>query len=161
MEALRRLLGREDGDVVRQRGVQRLGRALRAAGRPRRRRSQPGRSRGPRVGAPGDREPVPAREHGVERVAHDTFDRAQAGLARPAAEARAVVLERELERHDVTSWRAHVERRRYDLYSHEFRVATHETYARMREESPVFCQPGLDGETPIWFVTRYEDVVAC
>ncbi|MFO7572967.1 MAG: cytochrome P450 [Gaiellaceae bacterium] len=49
---------------------------------------------------------------------------------------------------------------RYDLYSHEFRVATHGTYARMREESPVHLQPGLDGETPIWFVTRYEDVVA-
>jgi len=48
---------------------------------------------------------------------------------------------------------------RYDLYSHEFRTATHETYARMREESPVHLQPGLDGETPIWFVTRYEDVV--
>ena len=49
---------------------------------------------------------------------------------------------------------------RYDLYSHDFRVATHETYARMREESPVHLQPGLDGETPIWFVTRYDDVVA-
>jgi cytochrome P450 len=49
---------------------------------------------------------------------------------------------------------------RYDLYSHEFRLATHETYARMREESPVHLQPGLDGETPIWFVTRYEDVVS-
>jgi cytochrome P450 len=48
---------------------------------------------------------------------------------------------------------------RYDLYSHEFRLATHDTYARMREESPVHLQPGLDGETPIWFVTRYEDVV--
>ena len=49
---------------------------------------------------------------------------------------------------------------RYDLYSHEFRLATHETYARMREESPMHRQPGLDGETPIWFVTRYDDVVA-
>jgi cytochrome P450 len=49
---------------------------------------------------------------------------------------------------------------RYDLYSHEFRRSTHETYARMREESPVHQQPGLDGETPIWFVTRYDDVVA-
>ena len=29
----------------------------------------------------------------------------------------------------------------------------------MREESPVHLQPGLDGETPIWFVTRYDDVV--
>lgn len=49
---------------------------------------------------------------------------------------------------------------RYDLYSHEFRVSTHQTYARMRAESPVHLQPGLDGETPIWFVTRYDDVVA-
>ena len=30
----------------------------------------------------------------------------------------------------------------------------------MREESPVHVQHGLDGETPIWFVTRYDDVVA-
>lgn len=49
---------------------------------------------------------------------------------------------------------------RYDLYSHEFRATTHETYERMREETPVHVQPGLDGETPIWFVTRYDDVVA-
>ena len=49
---------------------------------------------------------------------------------------------------------------RYDLYSHEFRRSTHETYARMRSESPVHRQPGLDGETPIWFVTRFDDVVA-
>jgi cytochrome P450 len=48
---------------------------------------------------------------------------------------------------------------RYDLYSHDFRLTTHETYARMRAESPVHLQPGLDGETPIWFVTRYDDVV--
>ncbi len=50
--------------------------------------------------------------------------------------------------------------RRYDLYSHDFRLTTHETYAQMRAESPVHLQPGLDGETPIWFVTRYDDVVA-
>ena len=50
--------------------------------------------------------------------------------------------------------------RRFDLYSHDFRLTTHATYARMREESPVHLQPGLDGETPIWFVTRYDDVVA-
>jgi cytochrome P450 len=48
----------------------------------------------------------------------------------------------------------------YDLYSHDFRVATHETYARMRDHDPIHRQPGLDGETPIWFVTRYEDVAA-
>jgi cytochrome P450 len=50
--------------------------------------------------------------------------------------------------------------RTYDLYSPAFRATTYETYARMREESPVHRQPGLDGETPIWFVTRYDDVVA-
>ena len=49
---------------------------------------------------------------------------------------------------------------RYDLYSHDFRLTTHDTYARMRAETPVHIQPGLDGETPIWFVTRYDDVVA-
>jgi cytochrome P450 len=50
--------------------------------------------------------------------------------------------------------------RKYDLYSDEFRAASYETFARMRAEDPVFCQPGIDGETMIWFVTRYEDVVA-
>ena len=30
----------------------------------------------------------------------------------------------------------------------------------MREHDPVLSQPGLDGETPIWFVTRHEDVAA-
>jgi cytochrome P450 len=49
---------------------------------------------------------------------------------------------------------------KYDLYSAAFRASTHETYARMREDDPVFRQPGLDGETPIWFVTRYDDVVS-
>lgn len=50
--------------------------------------------------------------------------------------------------------------RKYDLYNHEFRATTHETNARMREQTPVHLQPGLDDETPIWFVTRYDDVVA-
>lgn len=48
---------------------------------------------------------------------------------------------------------------KYDLYSSDFRAATYETYAQMRVADPVFRQPGLDGETPIWFVTRYDDVV--
>jgi cytochrome P450 len=50
--------------------------------------------------------------------------------------------------------------RKYDLYSSDFRETTHETYARMRRDDPVLNQPGIDGETPIWFVTRYDDVVA-
>lgn len=49
---------------------------------------------------------------------------------------------------------------KYDRYSHEFRATTHETYARMHEQTPVHLQSGLDGETPMWFVTRYDDVVA-
>ncbi|HKU57655.1 MAG TPA: cytochrome P450 [Gaiellaceae bacterium] len=47
--------------------------------------------------------------------------------------------------------------RKYDLYSPEFYAAAYATFAQMREHDPVFCQPGLDGETPIWWVTRYED----
>lgn len=50
--------------------------------------------------------------------------------------------------------------RKYDLYSEEFRAATYETFARMRAEDPILSQPGIDGETMIWFVTRHEDVVA-
>lgn len=48
--------------------------------------------------------------------------------------------------------------RKYDLYSAEFRAEAHATYARMRRADPVLQQPGLDGKTPIWFVTRYEHV---
>jgi cytochrome P450 len=50
--------------------------------------------------------------------------------------------------------------RKYDLYSDEFRRETYETFARMRAEDPVLCQPGIDGETMLWFVTRHDDVVA-
>ena len=48
--------------------------------------------------------------------------------------------------------------RKYDLYSAEFRKHAHEVYTRMRKNDPVFQQPGLDGETPIWFVTQYAEV---
>jgi cytochrome P450 len=47
--------------------------------------------------------------------------------------------------------------RKYDLYSDAFRADTYATFARMREQDPVFCQPGIDGKTPIWWVTRYDD----
>src|SRR5690348_13328128 len=50
--------------------------------------------------------------------------------------------------------------RKYDLYSDEFRADTYATFARMREHDPVLCQPGIDGQTPIWFVTRYDDAEA-
>jgi cytochrome P450 len=48
---------------------------------------------------------------------------------------------------------------KYDLYSDDFRAQTYSTFAQMRAEAPVLCQPGLDGKTMIWFVTRHDDVV--
>jgi cytochrome P450 len=48
---------------------------------------------------------------------------------------------------------------KYDLYSDDFRARTYSTFAQMRVDDPVLCQPGLDGETMIWFVTRHDDVV--
>jgi cytochrome P450 len=50
--------------------------------------------------------------------------------------------------------------RKYDLYTDRFRAETHATFERMRAEDPVFCQPGIDGETMLWFVTRHDDAVA-
>jgi cytochrome P450 len=50
--------------------------------------------------------------------------------------------------------------RKYDLYGPEFRADPHATFARMREHDPIFSQPGIDGETMIWFVTRHEDAAA-
>jgi len=50
--------------------------------------------------------------------------------------------------------------RKYDLYSDDFRARAYETFAQMRADDPVFCQPGIDGETLIWFVSRYDDVAA-
>jgi cytochrome P450 len=53
-----------------------------------------------------------------------------------------------------------VAHRKYDLYGTSFRADPYTTFAAMRAQDPVVCQPGLDGETMIWFVTRYEDVAA-
>ncbi len=49
------------------------------------------------------------------------------------------------------------ETRKYELYSKEFRQDSHAVFARMRAEDPIFKQIGLDGKTPIWFVTRYAE----
>ena len=48
--------------------------------------------------------------------------------------------------------------RKYELYSHEFRQNSHAVFAQMRAHDPIIEQAGLDGTTPIWFVTRYEEV---
>jgi cytochrome P450 len=50
--------------------------------------------------------------------------------------------------------------RKYDLYSERYRAESYETFTRMREDDPVFCQVGFDGKTMLWFVTRYEDALA-
>jgi cytochrome P450 len=50
--------------------------------------------------------------------------------------------------------------RKYDIYGAEFRADPQRVFRQMREHDPVLRQPGLDGETPIWFVTRYDDVAA-
>jgi hypothetical protein len=50
-----------------------------------------------RVGAAGHSETAPPGKDGIERLADDAFDGPLARLPRPAAEARAVVLERHLQ----------------------------------------------------------------
>jgi cytochrome P450 len=50
--------------------------------------------------------------------------------------------------------------RKYDLYGPEFRADPACVFAQMREQDPVLRQPGFDGETPIWFITRHDDVAA-
>jgi cytochrome P450 len=53
-----------------------------------------------------------------------------------------------------------VPERRFDLYGDGFKRDPHPTFAAMRREAPIWQQAGLDGSTPIWFVTRYADVDA-
>jgi cytochrome P450 len=50
--------------------------------------------------------------------------------------------------------------RKYDLYGPTFRADPACVFAQMREHDPVLRQPGLDGATPIWFVTQHDDVAA-
>jgi cytochrome P450 len=53
-----------------------------------------------------------------------------------------------------------VAQRKYELYSDDFRADPYPIFAAMRENDPVLRQLGIDGETMIWFVSRYEDVAA-
>ena len=48
--------------------------------------------------------------------------------------------------------------RKYELYTHEAKANAYEIFAQMRQNDPVHCQPGIDGETMIWFVTSYDEV---
>ena len=49
---------------------------------------------------------------------------------------------------------------KYNLYSQYFRQHAYEIFTAMREKDPIIRQPGIDGETPLWFISRYEDVEA-
>lgn len=51
-------------------------------------------------------------------------------------------------------------KRKYDLYSHDAKANIHAIHAQMRADNPLICQPGLDGETMIWFVTGYDEAEA-
>ena len=48
----------------------------------------------------------------------------------------------------------------YDLYSQDFSRHAYEIFSHIRRERPILQQTGIDGRTPIWFVSRYEDVEA-
>jgi cytochrome P450 len=49
---------------------------------------------------------------------------------------------------------------KYNLYSQYFRKHAYEIFSAMRASDPVVRQPGIDGKTPIWFISRYSDVEA-
>jgi cytochrome P450 len=48
--------------------------------------------------------------------------------------------------------------RKYDLYNKATKTNPYPVFAAMRQDDPVLMQLGLDGKTPIWFLTRFEDV---
>ncbi len=48
----------------------------------------------------------------------------------------------------------------YDLYSQDYSRHAYEIFTQIRRNTPIFQQPGLDGHTPIWFVSRFADVEA-
>lgn len=50
--------------------------------------------------------------------------------------------------------------RKYDLYSQALKNDPYPVFAAMRANDPIFRQVGIDGQTPIWFLTAYEDVQA-
>src|SRR5215216_2050909 len=48
--------------------------------------------------------------------------------------------------------------RTYDLYSQAMKNDPYLIFDCMRQADPVFSQVGIDGQTTIWFLTRYDDV---
>ncbi len=49
---------------------------------------------------------------------------------------------------------------KYDLYSQQFARNAYDIFKRIRHENPIFQQTGLDGATPIWFLSRFRDIEA-
>jgi cytochrome P450 len=49
--------------------------------------------------------------------------------------------------------------KQYDLFSRRFKADPFPTFARMRQEVPIFPHQAPDGST-IWYITTYEDVTA-
>ena len=49
---------------------------------------------------------------------------------------------------------------KYDLFGHAFKSQPYATYAALRAAAPIYCRVAADGQTAIWFFTRYEDVAA-
>lgn len=47
--------------------------------------------------------------------------------------------------------------KKYTLYGQEAKQNAYKTYEQMQQEDPVCPHIGFDGETTIWFITRYED----
>ena len=47
----------------------------------------------------------------------------------------------------------------YDLFSRRFKANPFPTFARMRQDNPIYCHVAPNG-LRIWYITRYDDVVA-
>ena len=93
VEVRRRLLGSDDRNVVRQSRIDRFCDPLRGRAAFDVDADDVAECMHARVGSTRDSE-AGTRGKDIERVAHDSFDRAQARLQRPAVEVGAVVLER-------------------------------------------------------------------
>ncbi|MEM7332096.1 MAG: cytochrome P450 [Chloroflexota bacterium] len=48
--------------------------------------------------------------------------------------------------------------RKYDLYSPEAKRDIYDTYGSMRDNDPILKQIGIDGKSPIWWISKYKDV---
>ena len=47
-----------------------------------------------------------------------------------------------------------------DLFGSAFKAEPHPTYAGLRADEPLHRREGYDGRAAMWFVTRYDEVVA-